>query len=205
MSDELSPDKTSQFIAQLRKYSYQFFSIVAVFVFLLVSFISYKFILFPKYDNTNDEIKKAIEIRTESKDLLGRYLLRLKKYQENYDNVSRINKRKVEEFFNYGYDVEILFSQFEVIAKEQGLILSNFSISQDGKAKNKKSNNKTAVKSDKELETIKINASFVGLSYEGLKIFLDFFENALPLINIINLNFSGDNNVVITAETYYLN
>jgi hypothetical protein len=203
MSEEEKIDKKNQYLALVKSYIYKFFPIVAIGVFVLVSFICYQFVLKPKYDSINDDIKESIDARVENKELLERYLLRLAKYNENYESVPKLSKDKVESFFNYGYEPEILFSQFEAIAKNQGIILSDISVQPVSSTKNprQKSPDKTMPGG---ITAIKINANFIGLDYKSLKNFLSYIENTLPLININNLKFTEDKGVTIEAETYYM-
>jgi hypothetical protein len=186
-----------------KKYVYNFFLFIVIIVFLAISFGCYRFLLRPKYDSINKEIKESIEARVENIDLLGRYLQRLNKYNENYENVPKLNKEKIETFFNYGYDQEILFSQFEAIAKNQGVILGSLSVQAEGASKNSRQKSDDIAKKTGGLTTVKINATFIGLDYKALKNFLAYMENILPLINIVNLKFADGNSVVIEAETYY--
>lgn len=186
----------------------KYFNFVIGVIVLIVLFFGYAYLLKPKYNDINSEIREAYELKEKEFADLEVYLSRLNIYFRSYDEVDTEKLKKIAEILPPDGAYEDLFIQMENLAKDKGMALDEILIVPDNA--NKEKTSKTAPKSKKDKDklkgigTVDITLTLVGVSYERLKDLLETLEGALRMMDIQTLTFSSTkSSVVIKITTYY--
>ncbi|MCD4762255.1 hypothetical protein K8R32_04840 [bacterium] len=187
----------------------KYFNLAIGAIVLVVLFFGYAYLLKPKYNDINSEIREAYELKEKEFADLEVYLSRLNIYYHSYDQVDTEKLKKIAEILPPDGSYEDLFILMENLAKDKGLALDEISIMPDNTIAGTASKN-AAPKSKKDKDklkgigTVNITLNLVGVDYERLKDLLETLEGALRMMDIQTLTFSSSkSSVVIEITTYY--
>ena len=164
-------------------------------------FLSYYFILEPKYQEVGiggrydlDNLKQEFTKRQE-------YLKDLKTLADNYQEVNQVDIEKLKKILPEEKDIPELFVQLQALAEEHNFLLVSVSINESAEAVKKK----TGTEGIKKL-SISLNLISSGETgdYDELKEFLTTLEHNLRLFDVNAVYFSPDSpNYTLDIFTYY--
>ncbi len=179
----------------------------------LILLLGFFFIIKPFYNKNGRSIdqRKFSKIYAYKK----QYRDNLKKLIINYNKISTEKKLKLDLILPNSKRIKNLFSEFEIMAKKRGIILSSISFSQaknkskiellkelTQKNKNSKTNSKPTLPLD--IKTINIKVELAGVNYNILKNLVYEIENYNRLLDIENINFEpSSGRTSLSIKTYY--
>ncbi|PIS42025.1 MAG: hypothetical protein COT24_05715 [Candidatus Kerfeldbacteria bacterium CG08_land_8_20_14_0_20_40_16] len=186
-------------------------------VIILLLFISFYFILWPKYSEINDEGSLDYESKVELLESRNQELAQLQDLEVKFNQITSAEIVKLEKILPSGKDFSDIFVQMENLAKESGLKLSRVSITEGGlvevatdTGKNSTtSKSKTSSNTGKEIGAVNISLSVEGdNTYPALKIFLDNIEDNMRIVDIDSLSYTPptgeSSSYTVNLKTYYL-
>lgn len=205
-------DKSNQLDAFMSAY----FNLLVLGLSFLILIVGFLFFILPKYqqaDKRIEQVNKELEAKYLS---LEKYYQKLLELNENYRNVDQGNTAKIRQFLPDQPGVEELIKKMEFITRSNGIILSSLDV--DGGEKRALAPGELPPESSGPTLTdirnrqlpdgvrpIRISMSLVGVSYQGMKNFLNSLELSLRLMDITELKYSpGDGSLNIVLSTYYL-
>lgn len=186
----------------LKKY----FSLIVAIVIIFMLFLSYLFIVMPKYNNTELLIKTNIADQKKLYALHKRKLDSLRILNELYEKIPAEEISKFNSVLPSKYQAETLFGELEEVIESGGWTLN--SVSWNDLKDSKQSSNvekRLFLESlaESQIGVIEVQLKLQNLDYAGVKEMLSVFENNLRLFDIANLSFSGESNAELTLYTYY--
>jgi len=187
----------------------------------LVSLIfswGYYSLLKPKYEYAEKSLKNYSQ-KLENYNKRSEYFKSLNKKISNYNNLDPDIVNKIDLMLPKIELFEKLFTEFEAFFNNEGLTVNSINISPDkelnveskSSARKIKVNGKQKEKPIKketlnEIGKINVNVNLSGISdYNDLKKTLETIENNIRIMDIENINFSGNGNLVLNITTYYQN
>lgn len=199
---------TRQFYNVFTKY----FSLIIFVVVVLVLLIFYFFLINPKLQATTQEIQEDINFQ---QNIWGIERQKLLEMQESLDYFRQINDNDVqflESVIPRPYPKEKLFGQMEDIVLINGYTLNNLNLEkiefniedQEGEDGEIEQASDQEILMAENLQIISISMGISGLNYNGMKRFLEVLQNQLPLMDIVNLDFSPESeSLSLNIYTYY--
>lgn len=174
-----------------------FFWVVLVLSFLIL-LLGFVFLIWPKYQevsNSSHYNAEQLKIYSKNNQL---YLDKINNLLVAYKNISSSDVGKINKILPICGSEEGLFTQIDQIVKQSGLLLNSISI--------KLINSKDKVASDtRAVNTVKINLTLSGVSYNSLKIVLKGLESNLRIMDVQKLNFNPKNySLNLEVNTYCL-
>jgi hypothetical protein len=171
----------------------QNFSWIIVILIILSFIISYFFLIEPKLRQAITEIQGNIG---QQENILIIQKQKLEQMQDNlnfYRKIQPADLEYLESIIPSPYPKEKLFGEIEDIVLQRGFILSSLNISEEDSTFDN-------------LHIIKVDLEMSGIDYISLKSFLSVLEKHLPLMDIVNLDFSPEGeNLSLIVNTYYFN
>ncbi len=157
---------------------------------------SYVFLLRPKYSSITEELQALIQSKEDDKDMMDRYLIRLRGYQQSFALLDDADKQALEKILPAKYDQEDLFALIDSFTRGQGAELTSMEIGKKLSARSTGPGSGIA--------SVLISMNVSGLNYRGLKSFLAAFEQSMPLMDVINVSYTeGVDSVAFKVLTYY--
>ncbi|PIY97044.1 MAG: hypothetical protein COY66_01580 [Candidatus Kerfeldbacteria bacterium CG_4_10_14_0_8_um_filter_42_10] len=194
----------------------RYFRFVLGGVVVLLLFISFYFILWPKYSEINDQ--GGLDYKSKVKLLESRKqeLSQLQDLEKKYSQITSAEKEKLRKILPSSKYFSDLFVQMENLAKESGLIVSRISITEEGSTGvatdtngSNTGSNANVGKTIGGIGTLGISLSVEGdNSYPALKIFLDNVEDNMRIVDMDSLSYSPPSEetpaFTVNLKTYYL-
>lgn len=184
----------------------KYFTFIILLVVILTLTFFYFFLINPKLETATREIQEDINFQ---QNILNMERQKLMQMQESLDYYRQINSDDIEfleSVIPSSYPKEKLFGEIEDIVLKNGYILTNLSLEEVEESPEEEIEEEQVEKDPKEenLQTISISLEVSGLDYNGMKRFLATLENQLPLMDIVSLEFSPDEETLsLNIYTYY--
>jgi hypothetical protein len=177
----------------------KYFGLIIFFVVILVLVLFYFFLINPKLQESVKEVQNNINFQQNIWDIERQ---KLSQMQESLDYFRQINNDDIElleSVIPHPYPKEKLFGEIEDIVLLNGYTLTNLSINEVELSSTSEEEEVEEDNKYENLQVLNISLEISGLDYNAMKRFLPVIENQLPLMDIVNLDFSP------TAETLSLN
>lgn len=199
------------YLKKINNFLLSYFKIFIFVVVLILLSLGYLFLVKPKYEQVNAQIKNFKDSRETLYQKNLRTLNELNDYIESYESIPEENVKKVHAMLPDRYNKEELFSELNHLVSGNNLTLKSVKVKGDGgdlkfgetKGGEKKGENKYIDKPE-DVETYTVTMSILGTNYGSLKNLLFTLERNMKLLDITELNFSPSGKTVnITLQTYY--
>jgi len=184
----------------------EYFKLIVILIMLTVLTVSFFTLLKPRYNKIIEKIQVISAEKSEEYERRKKYLERLREANNVYNSISREDLEKIEFMLPAKKEHEELISQIEDIVAKQNLILISLDITEyGGDDKNQPAAQPAPEKTtDKEIGKIKVNMEVSAVNYFGMKNLLSVLENNLRILDITNISFAPDQEVlVIEMLTYF--
>lgn len=196
------------------------FSLIAIVVILL--FISFYFLLLPKYNELQEEGGLDYEAKVKILEAKKEELEQLKRLRSELAKVTSSEIEKLEKILPLEKELPDIFLQMENLARESGLKVTRISIQEGSQAgvadqnaiadetiKEDTRSSTPANKKGSNIGTLSISLAVTGSkTYTALKMLLDNIEDNIRLVDINSLSFNpateGESSYTINLKTYYL-
>lgn len=182
----------------------KYFSLIIFLVVILVLLIFYFFLINPKLQESIKEVQSNINFQ---QNIWNIERQKLSQMQESLDYFRQINSDDVEFLelaIPHPYPKEKLFGEIEDIILLHGYTLTNLSIDEVELLSNSEDGEKEKKLKYDNLQALNISLEILGLDYNAMKRFLPVLENQLPLMDIVNLDFSPSSETLsLNIYSYY--
>ncbi len=191
---------------EIYKVFTKYFSIIIFLIIVLVLVLFYFFLIKPKLDETVNDIQSDINFQQNIKNIQKQKLMQM---QESLDYFRQINSDDIElleSVIPHPYPKEKLFGEIEDIILKNGYILNSLTISEIELKSDSEGEEEEMLEEDEyeNLQALNISLDISGLNYNAMKRFLPVIENQLPLMDIVDLNFSPSSETLsLNIYTYY--
>lgn len=194
-------------------YIFKFFKLIILLILILIFLIGYKFLLVPKWNSIDQVVEAENKAKEKQKADMEEYMTKLNRFKESYFDIPEIDRQRINYMIPDGTKAELIFLQMEDLARKQGLILNQLSVSKTDEistSNNKKQPSKTKVTQPgvnlpSDVGIVTVNASFIGTDYNGHKHLLETLERNLKLFDIVNLKFDPNSKLTeVNFHTYYI-
>lgn len=192
---------------KVHEFLEKYFIILNIFLIFLIISLSYLLLIKPKIDLTIAGIKENISVQQNALNIQRKKLVDMEAALDFFRDLKDEDIDKVLSVLPNKYPKEKLFGEIEDVIIQHGFILSNLSLNviEDVDTESLPAEISALPSVDK-LGIIEIDMSVGGVNYNNLKQFLNILERNLPLLDILNLDFSpGGDSVGLKLRTYYFN
>lgn len=208
---EMSP-RARHFWNLINRLLNEYFGVLTVAVVILVLFLSYHFLLWPKYQGILNKIKTTA---FESKQLEPKYqdLANYKKLAEDYAKINKDDLAKYQGLVPKRYSKEDLFAETIFMLDKAGFVVDSLDVSNPGEetgATDPSGRSRGAAKVDakgilpKNISKATVKLGVSKIDYNGLKKILSLVENNLRLSDIEKITFDPAQKIgVLEWSTYY--
>lgn len=211
-SQEFWQDK-KRYLKLMNNLLISYFKWFVVLVVLVVLAVGGLFLVRPKYQEVNSFLRYS---QQRQQDMFKRKNERLEELQEvisSYNSVSSRQKEKVRQMIPNRKNSEEMFTKFNYLVEENNLILKSLSIKDGTKANDRKTTNRKKEGGEtvlpasppKGVASKRVELVVLGADYDSLKNLLKTFEKSLPVMDVVNINFSPEGQTTkLTLRTYQL-
>ncbi len=180
----------------------KYFSVIIFLVVILVLTFFYFFLINPKLQATTKEIQQDINFQQNIWRIERQKLLQMQKSLDYFRQIDSDDIEFLGSIIPNPYPKEKLFGEIEDIVLKNGYTLTSLNLEGTEKASGDEDQELSLI--EENLQTINISLEMNGLDYNAMKRFLVVLENQLPLMDIINLNFSPEGETLsLNINTYY--
>jgi Tfp pilus assembly protein PilO len=193
-------EKGRFFGSKLNNFLIDYFKWLVTLLMVVILSVGFFFIIWPKYKQVTKKIEAAGRTLEIKRQQLTSYLKGLNELNDNFKNVSSADLSKVDEILPTADGTEDLYTQLEVIVKNNGLILTSLNIAAP---------EESGITGDDEsvvrqVKQIKITMSVSGVNYGSLKGLLRSLENNLRLMDVKQVTFApAEETVALELITFY--
>jgi len=199
MQNSPKKDNQKKVEAKLKVILYDYFFVVVLFVFVTIVLSGYIFLITPKYTAITASANTEEEKKMKELEDLKAYLDRLRRYREEYNQISSLDKERIDSMVAGEYLSENAFIDMEKLIASRGLILNSIDVSSAPESQNSETNKKSNVG-----EAV-IRLNITGVDYGGLKDLLTIIEGSMRLMDVKLINFSPSKSFAeLQISTYYL-
>ncbi len=184
----------------------KYFTFIILLVVILTLTFFYFFLINPKLETATEEIQQDINFQQNISNMERQKLMQMQESLDYYRQINSDDIEFLESVIPSSYPKEKLFGEIEDIVLKNGYILTNLSLEEVEESPEEEIEEEQVEKDPKEenLQTISISLEVSGLDYNGMKRFLATLENQLPLMDIVSLEFSPDEETLsLNIYTYY--
>ncbi len=190
---------------EIYKIFTKYFSIIIFLIIVLVLVLFYFFLIKPKLDITVNDIQSDINFQQNIKNIERQKLLQMQEALDYFRQINSDDIELLESVIPHPYPKEKLFGEIEDIVLKNGYILNSLSIN-EAELKSTSEREEEIIEEDEyeNLQAFNIALDISGLDYNAMKRFLPVIENQLPLMDIIDLNFSPSSETLsLNIYSYY--
>ncbi len=186
----------------------KYFSLIIFLIVILVLTLFYFFLINPKLEETTEEIQSDINFQQNIWRIERQKLMQMQESLDYFRQIDSDDIEFLETIIPHPYPKEKLFGEIEDIVLKNGYILTSLSLDEVERLSEEDIQADEEVEElslvDKNLQTINISLEVSGLNYNAMKRFLVVLQNQLPLMDIVNLDFSPEAETLsLNINTYY--
>ncbi len=197
-------DKKQRFKNRMLNYFVNYFFFILFVVFIILSLVSFTFILWPKYRNISlsagqEQLNINNEIDSKKFELAS-----LEASKKSIDNIAKDDISKLNNIISGKENVSYVIKELNTIADSSGFILTDVKYSKSSgkhgtsaEEKNNKSNLPAFIK------FFTFNITITGGGYENLKSFLNMTSDSVNIRDVTSIRFDGKNSYDIELRAYY--
>ncbi len=198
----VSEDDRKRKNLRLKLAIFRYYKLITVFLVILIVFLSYYFILEPKYQQVGVGGRYNLDTLKDKLSERERYLENLKKLTANYQKISQADINNLKNILPNQKDIPGIFVQLQALAEEYNFLLSGVSINEVPKEVKK------GKESPEKISKLNISLNLIGSgesgNYAELKDFLSALEDNLRLFDVNAVYFTPDSpNYSINIFSYY--
>lgn len=198
----VSEDDRKRKNLRLKLAVFRYYKLITVFLVILIVFLSYYFILEPKYQQVGVGGRYNLDTLKDKLSERERYLENLKKLTANYQKISQADINNLKNILPNQKDIPGIFVQLQALAEEYNFLLSGVSINEVPKEVKK------GKESPEKISKLNISLNLIGSgesgNYAELKDFLSALEDNLRLFDVNAVYFTPDSpNYSINIFSYY--
>ncbi len=185
----------------------KYFTLIIFLIVILVLTLFYFFLINPKLQETTEQIQKDINFQQNIWQIERQKLLQMQESLDYFRQIDNDDIEFLETIIPKPYPKEKLFGEIEDIVLKNGYILTSLNLEKIEKSSEEDLQGEEVEQLsliEKNLQTISISLEVSGLDYNAMKRFLVTLENQLPLMDIVNLDFSPEGETLsLSINTYY--
>lgn len=185
----------------------KYFTLIIFLIVILVLTLFYFFLINPKLQETTEQIQKDINFQQNIWQIERQKLLQMQESLDYFRQIDNDDIEFLETIIPKPYPKEKLFGEIEDIVLKNGYILTSLNLEKIEKSSEEDLQGEEVEQLsliEKNLQTISISLEVSGLDYNAMKRFLVTLENQLPLMDIVNLDFSPEGETLsLNINTYY--
>jgi hypothetical protein len=218
LEDSEIEKKTAKKMVGINNFFNTYFKFIILFVVLIIFFVSYVYILKPKYDEAIEAVKGNIinqeRIYLQQLNKLNNY----KQLVSSYNKISEDEKDKLNNLLPPDYIKEQLFIELGYIIPQKGHNLNYLNFKKDSEIEaeqqgQRRINNQAKEKSANsflddlppDIGYIEAELKLSNTSYNGIRNLLKLLENNLRLIDVYKMKFDPAGEIFqVSFVTYYL-
>ncbi len=190
---------------KLHEFLESYFLVLNILLIFIILAVSYFALIKPKIDLTIAGIKESISTQQNALNIQRKKLADMELALETFRNLSEEDVNKVLSVLPNKYPKEKLFGELEDVIIQHGFMLSDLSLNLvEAVPLESLPPEINSLPIVDKLGIIEIDMSVSGVNYSNLKQFLSILERNLPLLDILNLDFSpGGDTIGLKLRTYY--
>lgn len=192
---------------------FKYFKLFLLASVVLIMGLGFIFVLKPKYDDINNNIRISnSNLKEQIKVLEGNKQV-LQDYRESFRRLTDMDTKRLDKFLPAEFDRDSLFAQMEALIVGQGYTLNSLTVAdisqqpaegQDGR-RGRTAAAEPAFAPPAGIGIYELNLEVAGLDYRGVKNLLAVLEKSLQLYDVIDLSFAeGGESANLKIYTYYL-
>ncbi|MFA6255493.1 MAG: hypothetical protein WC675_05760 [Patescibacteria group bacterium] len=187
----------------------RYHKLITALLVILIIFLSYQFILEPKYQQVSLGGRYNLATLEEELNKRETYLNSLKELAGNYQKISQEQVENLKKILPAEKDIPSLFVQLQALTEQHNLILATISINEISEASStKKSKVQEETPPAPGIKKLDISLNLIGKeggnNYLAVKEFLTTLESNLRLFDVNSVYFSPTSaNYSINLFTYY--
>ncbi len=181
----------------------KYFALIIFLVVVVVLVLFYLFLINPKLKDSVSKVQNDINFQQNIWNIERQKLTQMQESLDYFRKIDSDDVEFLESVIPHPYPKEKLFGEIEDIILLNGYTLTSLSIDE---VEPLITNEGTQTEENKfeNLQVINISLDILGLDYSAMKRFLPVLENQLPLMDIVNLEFSpSDETLSLNIYTYY--
>lgn len=192
----------------------RYYNVLLITVFLAVFGIGYVMAIKPKNQEIAQNIQAANQQKQEEKEGLRKTIANYSAYIEKFNDLDSRDLARANAILPDVNDQDSLFLQLEHLFKKHNFVLNSISIASpksndSGRSASRRSggedSGEEASRGISGVSEIDLELSFEALGYSAFKRLLKVIEDNLRVLDIGEINFSGDDSVItLQVKTYFL-
>jgi hypothetical protein len=205
---DIKAEELSSRVLQFNRFLEKYFNWIVAGIAAIIFVSGFFILLIPKYEQTIKYFDVFNNQQTLDVADLQNQIDKTEKLIASYNKISQDDIDKIAAIAPPAENKEEIFSEINYLASSNQLILGSVSLSSSSGYQDQGllpiTGADSAIASG--IQTVSINLSLSGVSYEGLKSFLSVLENNLRLMDVVNLNFDPHGETVsLSINAYYSN
>ena len=206
MAEIIKIKKQQQLLKRINVFLINYFKLIQAVVLLLIILLGYFFIILPRYQQIAESLVETKKNQSTQQEIYKNYLDDLNRLNLVYSQLDVAKLQKVNTMLPEAPLPEQLMTELQKLSEDNGIALSSLTVTPDVRnyqaaISNENLNDSEVAKLS--LGKVDIRMVMVGLNYQGLKNLLAVFERNLRIVDINNLSWSPDGQLLSLGMTAY--